>query len=473
MPVSDHHSEYTASLRRIQVVRDCVGGAEMIKKRTGGSNGLWSRPGTRYLPPPNPADTSIENTDRYDSYLIRASFVNFTGFTKDGMIGMAFRMPMVVELPPELEYLKTNSTGDGLHLDQLAQDIVGDVLETGRYGLLADYPPARADMTRAEVDAAGLFATIKPYIAENIINWRSETFGSVSRLVMVVLAEMVPIVKDEFTTETERGFRVLKLVGGVYQQATYDKDGKLIQDEITPKKSDGTTWGEIPFCFIGAQNNDATVDKAPLYDIAEINVSHYRNSADYEESSFIVGQPWPIITGLSQSWVTDVLKGGVIVGSRAACLLPVGANAKLVQADPNQLPLAGMEIKEKQMIMIGARIIQDSTGQETAEAAKIRFAGQNSKLGLIVTNTENGFIKVIEWVKEFMGSVDDATITMNKQFYDATIDPQLLTAQMMASDRGIISKTDIRTNMRKAQLIAADRTDEQIDQEAAGENPLI
>ena len=57
----------------------------------------------------------------------------------------------------------------------------------------------------------------------------------------------------------------------------------------------------IPFIFCGALNNSPDVDKSPVYDIAEVNIAHYRNSADYEESCFIAGQATPVLTGLTQS----------------------------------------------------------------------------------------------------------------------------------------------------------------------------
>jgi hypothetical protein len=35
-------------------------------------------------------------------------------------------------------------------------------------------------------------------------------------------------------------------------------------------------------------------------------------------------------------------------------------------------------------------------------------------------------------------------IQVNKEFYDATIDPQLLIAQMQLMDRGVIAQDDVR-----------------------------
>ncbi len=49
-------------------------------------------------------------------------------------------------------------------------------------------------------------------------------------------------------------------------------------------------WDEIPFTFVGAQNNDPTIDDSPLAALVEINHGHYRNSADYEDSVWFCGR---------------------------------------------------------------------------------------------------------------------------------------------------------------------------------------
>jgi len=260
--------------------------------------------------------------------------------------------------------------------------------------------------------------------------------------------------------------RVLLLKDGVYTQLLYDENNALIIDDIVPRKANGSTWDIIPFEFIGSVNNDETSDKAPLYDIAEINVAHYRNSADYEESCFIVGQPTPVISGLTQQWVDDNFGGGIELGSRSGLLLPLDANASLLQAAPNQMPERGMELKEVQMVKIGTRMIQESSGAETAEAAKIRFAGQNSKLGSLIVNVEEAFRKSLTWLGEFMGGEGDIVLNINKEFYDATIDPQMIAQTMMLQDRGVIGMSDVRYLLRRGNLLDSERTDEEIEADA-------
>ena len=64
---------------------------------------------------------------------------------------------------------------------------------------------------------------------------------------------------------------------------------------------------------------------------------------------------------------------------------------------------------------------------------------------------------------DFMGGTVEPMISINKEFYDATIDPQLLMAQIQLMDRGVIAKDDVRDLMRKANLIDSERTNQVLD----------
>ena len=422
---------------------------------------------------PSASDKSDKNIKRYEAYLERANFVNYTANTKEGLIGLVFRKETKTETPKSIDYLKNNANGNGLSLDQIIKYATGEVLQTGRIGVLTEYPQADAGLTDAQVKALNLRANIVTYPAESIINWRTTTIGGIKKLSLVVLKEETREIEG-FESEEKTQYRVLMLKDGVYVQNIYNEDlellgvtdGDTFNSDIIPRKASGETWKEIPFSFIGSVNNDEQADKSPLYDIAEINISHYRNSADYEESCFIVGQPTYVFTGLTQTWIKDNFKDGVSVGSRGGVLLPQGANGSLLQAQPNQMPLEGMREKEKQMIAIGARLIADTKGNETAEAAKIRFSGQNSKLGSLLKNVENGFIKCLEWAIDFMGGDYNITLEINKEFYDATLDPQTIMAAIQLQDRGVIAVSDTRDLLRRGGIIRHDRTDEEISGEA-------
>ena len=455
MSVETPHKEYTANQASWKLVKDCVAGSATVKEA-----------GETYLPAPIVSEDAAANKAAYESYKLRANFVNFTGHTKKGMVGMVFRKDTSLELPSELEYLKTNSNGGGLSLDQVVRSVLGNIIETGRYGLLVDYPQTEAALTKAQVIAQNLQANILSYNAESIINWRTTTIGGVTKLSLVVLKEEVEEASvDGFEVTDAIQHRVLRLNdAGVYEQEIYNADG-ISQGAFEPKDNTGSTWKEIPFTFIGSENNDQTVDEAPLYNLAEINLSHYRDSADWQDSSFFTGQPTLVIAGVTQSWNDNVLRGKVFLGARTSLPLPEGATANLLQASPNLLPAEGMKEKEKQMQMIGAKLIQDGGGIETAEAAKIRFAGENSELATMVGNVEDGLLNCFKWVTQFMGGAEDYKLDINKQFYDVSLDAQQIMAIIQLADRGDINQEDVRTNLRKSGLLDESRTSEDIDSE--------
>jgi len=458
MPVSDQHEAYQENLPIWELGRDSVKGAPAIKKKQ-----------TKYLPMPNSLDQSTENKQRYNDYLQRACYVNFTGQTKEGLIGMAFLKEPVIEIKEPLTYLEESTDGGALSLTQFTRKMLSDTLEVGRSGILVDYPSIPDGLTKIETD--GINANILRYKAENIINWRTEKVNGDSVLSLVVLSEQVEKPSDDgFSTEDVTYYRVLKLEDNVYSQLVYNDDEDLIS-VIEPTKSDGSRWNNIPFTFVGSENNNEDVDKPVLVDIAEANIAHYRNSADYEESSYMVGQPTPWVSGLTQAWVDSNFDGVVSLGSRAFLTLPENGSAGLMQADPNSMPMEGMRQKEDQMVKIGARIIADNSGTETAEAAKIRFSGQNSKLAAVIGNIEDAIKKAFVWAGEFMGGDGEIEFTLNRQFYDSTIDPQKLIASIQMLDRGVIGMTDFRDMLRKAADIT--RTDEEIELEATNVNPLI
>ena len=107
-----------------------------------------------------------------------------------------------------------------------------------------------------------------------------------------------------------------------------------------------------------------------------------------------------------------------------------------------------------------------SGGQtETAEAARIRFAGQNSKLAGVISNVEAGFMKALEFATEFMGgSPGQIEFTINREFYDSELNPQMVMATIQLQDRGVIGKTDTREMLRRANMLT--RPDEEIELEA-------
>lgn len=463
-------AEYSDAAKSWQLVKDCVAGSRAIKDK-----------GILYLPMPDPTNDSEENKARYEALLKRAMFLNITGRTRQGLIGAVFRKTAEVDLPESVKYLIENASGDGTSLEQLSKEAVGEDLDTGRGGFFVDYPtsdaPEGTRPTRAQT--AGRFAHIHLYEALSIINWREDVINGVRKLTLVVFAECYNKAEaDEFSFDVRKQFRALTLEDGVYRHRMWH-DGDPLESpqlDVYPTDFSGKTFDHIPFYFFGAESNDARIDKAPLEDLAEVNVLHYGNSATVEESGFISSQPTLFFTtDISQEEFEKWNPNGIQIGSTCGYSLGKSGSANLVQANESQLALKLMQEKENQMLMIGARIVQQSGQNETAEAARIRYSSDNSVLGTIAGNVSEALKLAILDAQLYMSGISDAegtTFWLNQEFFDETMDAQMILAQVQLWQQGFIAKKDLRVNLRQAGIIEADRTDEDIDADRENEPPV-
>lgn len=458
--------EYRDALQDWQTVRDVVAGERKIREG-----------GTRYLPRPNPLDLSKDAEERYRQYLSRASFFNATGRTLQGLVGIAFRRWPDVALPAGLDFITGNVDGAGTGLVNQSQRVVEGVLKTGRCGLLADFPATNGAQSLADQRAGNAQATISVYEAEAIINWRREKIGNQTLLSLVVLAET-----DErssgFGADSVQRFRELSLgrMTGEHESAPiryviriWEKgtnDTLQIAEERVPLDGDGKPWDVIPFAFVGANDNDEAIDKSPLLDLAWVNIAHWRNSADFEEGAFFLGQPQIFAAGLNQNWITQVWDKSVYFGSRVILPLPEGASAGVLQAQPNTMASEGMRIKEERMVALGARLLTPGEAVKTAEQSRSDSAAAHSVLSLVADNVSDAYTRALAWVARFMRQ-DDADIAFDipTDFTGLQADPNLIGAVVAAWQAGKLPTSDANAALRQLGLIAADKDDETVEEE--------
>nr|WP_282372299.1 DUF4055 domain-containing protein [Pseudomonas sp. PS02290] len=429
---------------------------------------------------PDPLNKSEENKERYQQLKRRAMFLNVTGRTRTGLMGAVFRKTAEIELPAAINYLLENVSGDGASLEQLCKEATGECLDTGRGGFLVDYPKVQMPEGQTSLtvaQAAKARAYVHFYPAETIVNWREDVIDGVKRLTLVVLHEKInEPTEDGFEFTAKDQYRALMLISGRYIQRVYSED-QQDGEESEPKDKTGKTFDHIPFHFFGAQNNDASIDKAPLEDLAEVNILHYGNSATVEESGFIASQPTLFITtDIDPDSFIKLNPNGMQIGSRRGHNLGKSGTATFLQADESQLARELMKDKEEQMLMIGARIVQQGGGAETAEAVRIRYSSDNSVLGTIAGNVSEAIrLALFDAQRFMMDAVDEAgtVFWLNQEFFDQVMDAQAILAQVQLWQQGIIAKKDLRTNLRQAGVIESDRTDEDIDEDREADAPVL
>ena len=444
-------SEMTETYREI---RDCV------ERRVKAKRDL-------YLPVPFVEEDKNENTLRYEAYIKRAVFYNVTGRTLSALVGQIFSRPPEVILPKMLESMKDDATGRNVSLEQLAKDAGHWTVGYGRSGVFTDFPKTDGVVTRKQL----LDGTVKPrlslYGPENITNWQEEVrkdkFTGKSRLMvtLIVLTEDFDV-PGRFNTTRGKLFRELRLNDKQeYTMQTWtEADGviKALEPEYTPTDSKGEPFNEIPFEPIGSINNDLTIDPAPMGDMAELNIGHFRNSADFEESCFIVGQPTLVISNLTVEWYEDVFDSkDIYMGSRRAIMLPENGQAQIIQAQPNSLPQVAMTQKEAQMVALGAKLVENRQVRRTATETGITSAAESSVLATCANNVSAAFTRALKHAYKFIAA-DDAEIKflLNTDYAFNTMSQEERVQTMADFVGGLLSFTEARAVLRRGGVAVQD-----------------
>lgn len=466
--------EYDFNLSIWQTIRDCVAGEKKIKTRdipfTRTIDGVTINQNQTptfiqpiYLPMPNPTDQSNDNRARYFQYIQRASFTGYTARTLKGQMGMVFKSKPRIDMPPAFKYLETNVDGSGIGIQQQSQEVSRDVSSVGRAGLYVDHPSTEGQTSKADQEAGGVNATINFYNAESILDWDCRKIGARTVTSYVKLREE-KCDRNEQTLEAEIKFnyRILRLsIDGVYTVEVLDEDGGVVTPEFAPEDGSGNTFDHITFHFVGAVNNRPNIDDAPLQEIADVNIAHYRNSADFEESTFIVGQPTVTVTGISETWAKNVFGGGVGIGSRAILAGPKDSSFGLLQVSANTMPEVGMKHKEEQMIALGARLITTTAQIKTATEANINYEAEASSLSIGIGNVNTAYDAAIMDVALFTfnseqqakSAAESAVFLLNSEFLATSLTGEQAVQLQALWLGGSISKSVLDTAFQKGGII--------------------
>jgi hypothetical protein len=340
-------------------------------------------------------------------------------------------------------------------------------------------------LTLADQRAANGRPYLKTYAAESILNWRVERVNNRSMLTLVVLAEVHEEAQG-FTMVQTAQCRVLRLQPGAADQITGVSAWRYAV-EIWRKVKDATTGKEewqqvesftpmmggkalayIPFVICGPIGTDPAVAKPPILDLANVNLSHYRTSADYEHGLHFTGLPTPVVTGHS-------FDGDVGAGGSGQATFALGSSA--IQAFPNPnakvsfLEFTGQGLKqladrlrekENMMAALGARMLAAEKRQaEAAESLAIHRSGENSVLASLALAASGAITKAIGWCAEWEGVSGEARVELNTDYLPSGMSPDELAELVDAWQAGAISHLTLLDNLQRGELTRQDVTPEE------------
>lgn len=458
MPVNSTHPDYDYHAKQWEVVRDCI--KSDVRKHL----------------LPIEFGKSPRVLARNKKYMDMAIFNNFTLNTLYGLVGTALLKGAEIELPPELEFMREGSTGDGLTIEQLIRKSLGEVVQMGRYALLSDFPDMALGLTAEQVTQLQPLPHIYSHNAEDVMNWGYRYINGVQMVDFVVIREHVYARdKDGYKWQEYAQYRVLQLDdNNDFFYNLVDGDSKVLTDDLYPMVN-GKRWKKIPITFIGSEDNNLSVDVSPLFPIAHVNIGHYRNSASLEDNADAHSQGTLAVTSSLNASQWEAMNKGrpLVMGSREGYFLGQSGSMTLVQLPENQLSMKMMEQKEEQMIMLGAHLMTSANANAPVETTRMQLGAKISRLATIVDNVEAGITNALRDCAEYLGANPDLVkISMSREFIQESADPVLMQALAAQWQTGAIPLEILHDYSRKVNIIPRETTTEELISQIGKESPL-
>lgn len=434
-----NHRTYQEQRQAYDKIRDVIAGEDRLKNQ-----------GTVYLPEPEGM-----TRQQYTRYLMGSSFYAVAERTLRGMVGSVTRNDPILELPPRIEPMRAAATFEGNNFNVLLEDTLREVLSVGRIAMLLDYPEANNSPTAAPF--------ISTFNAESILDWKEQLVGGRQKLTYLRLHEDNDDLEDTgveqhlvLTLEpayTVRRFHVSTKRNGPNIQSVEEV---MVGEPILPIIN-GSPLFEIPAVIVSPYNLKADVEKPPFLDLVNVNLAHWRNSADYFWSLYLTSQPTPWVAGnLNEK------NKPTQIGSGAFWILPEGATAGMLEFSGAGIAAQKTALDDltAQMATLGARMVYDGKGRnETTDTAKLRHRSELSLLHSSVNMIEAGLLKLLRLAAEWTAtnSSDEVKLLLHRDFVTAQMDPAVLTALIKAWQAGAISHDTLLTNLKKGEMVDVNR----------------
>jgi hypothetical protein len=287
------------------------------------------------------------------------------------------------------------------------------------------------------------------------------------RLIFVALCEYVTEEQDDdpYVLETVEQYRELYLERQSTGEYIYYQQLWRQVENATKMTREWQRYGEpimpvfrqtplsyIPFCMFGPSTITPAVEKSPILDLVDANLSHFRSSADLEHGRHFCGLPTPWIAGFPAD-----LK--LAIGSSVAWVSnDPQAHAGMLEFTGQGLGALETAIKDKKedMAVLGARILEPQKQTvEAAETLRTRLSGEFSVLQSVAMTVSGGFTKLIRWSAAWLGageSADKAVIKLNTELVDTTMTFDELAKLVSSWQSGALSYSTLYFNMKRGGL---------------------
>ena len=412
-----------------RLMRDAMDGESAVKSQ-----------GEVYLPKPSGfKNSATQEAALYDAYRLRAMFPEILAPSVAAMIGIIHGKEIKIEMPDAMAFLWEDADGNGLPLEAFHRRITRELLVIGAYAVLADAPEGGGD------------PFLSGYARDAVINWDRDWW----------VTDETTVRRDGFVWKQLERYRVFHFGPLGYQQVAYEAPGFAMQ-EIEVRGRGGAILPRIPFVVGNARDLSPRIESPPLIGVARAALSIYQLSADYRWQLYMSGQETLVaINGKGP----EMLGAGVIhemIGADG--LLP---DLKYVSPSCSGIEAHKVAMEDQRAVAIhaGARLMERSSGQESGEGRRLRFASETATLVSVAQSSCAILERSLRNVAMLMGLGEAAenSIVVNAptELLDTTITPAEAEALMRIWQDGGLSWETYYANLQRGGVASPERDAEE------------
>jgi hypothetical protein len=297
---------------------------------------------------------------------------------------------------------------------------------------------------------------------------------------MVKLKECKEVQVGEFEYKVKDLIRVLDLFEGRYRVRVYEKAEKsannksewVLISEVFPLMNNAPIK-EIPFIFDSVNGLDSDVKKPLLLDLVNVNLSHYRLTADYKHGLLFTGLPTPVF------WGAQLDDGDKInLGSTEALVFasPEG-HAEYLEFQGHGLGAlkTALDGEQAQMATLGAKMLTpEKRAVESAETAHIHRAGEDAVLASLSHSASSALTKTLQWLALWArADSSKASCKLNTDFIPKGMEPAMFKELTVAFLSNTISYEEYFYKLKEGEIIRDETKIEEEQDRLESREPVL
>ncbi|MEJ5030037.1 DUF4055 domain-containing protein [Comamonas sp. MYb69] len=374
-----------------------------------------------------------EDAEDYQYRLKTSTLFPAFGRTVGVMTGKPFAKELTLgeDVPQHIKDLSQDIDGEGRSLHAFSADLMNEAVAFGFGGILVDYTRTEGQ-ARTQADEKALGA--RPYWVHvkhhQLLGWKTGLVNGKPGLLQLRILETAEV--DDGPYEVKVVNRVRVLTPGHWEIWQEDTGGWALLEQGT------TTIRRIPFVPIYGIRKGFMWGTPPLLDLAHLNVKHWQQQSDQDDSARFARKRLLVFTGVNDGELASPSAGSAY----ALRFENPEAKAEVIQGSAESVTVGRSELDslESQMVQTGAELLTAKPGQRTATEAANDAEANKSDLQRIVESFEDSLDQALQFTAEWLGLPQGGHVSLFKDFAAGSLSEA--TAQLILSFQqgGLITK---------------------------------